>query len=52
MTPSVLADQVYTLTDSVYSYKLPPFTVDNVACPIVYSYTISDPIAASTISFD
>ena len=52
LVPSTPTDQVYTITQNLYSYQVPAFDSDPIWCDITYSYSVSDPSINAVISFD
>ena len=51
LTEPIVADQVYTVTDSQFSYQVPSFTSSIEWCDITYTYTAATAIQ-STTAFD
>ena len=52
VTPSGLTDQEYTITQGAFDYVVPVYTADPLWCAIEYSYTISDTLGNSALTFD
>ena len=52
LTASTLTDQEYTITQDLFTYQVPVYTVDPAWCAITYTYIITDPAGDAAVLFD